>query len=108
MPPLLPNSRVLFAGLLAFFCALSFDRPLHPGISNWHLGAEPFGFLLTDEMRAATRIQEAILPCAVLSLKDVQMLCGTCICRNHALSVEISTETLTFLKQAEPSAEQHS
>jgi hypothetical protein len=36
------------------------------------------------------------------------MLCGTCICRNHALSVEISTETLTFLKQAEPSAEQHS
>ncbi|MCU1251190.1 MAG: serine/threonine-protein phosphatase [Edaphobacter sp.] len=71
MPPLLPNSRVLFAGLLAFFCALSFDRPLHPGISNWHPGAEPFGFLLTDEMRAATRIQEAILPRAILSLKDV-------------------------------------
>jgi sigma-B regulation protein RsbU (phosphoserine phosphatase) len=93
---LLPNSRVLFAGLLAFFCAFSFDRLLHPGIGTWHPGAEPYGFLalviclgyvtsqrviaderrllsLTDEMRAATRIQEAILPRTVPSLKNVQI-----------------------------------
>jgi phosphoserine phosphatase RsbU/P len=95
-PPLLPNSRVLFAGLLAFFCAFSFDRLLHPGVGNWHPGVEPYGFLalviclgyvtsqrviaderrllsLTDEMRAATKIQEAILPRTVPSLKNVQV-----------------------------------
>jgi phosphoserine phosphatase RsbU/P len=95
-PPLLPNSRVLFAGLLAFFCAFSFDRLLHPEIGNWRPGVEPYGFLvlviclgyvtserviaderqllsLTDEMRAATKIQEAILPLTVPSLKNVQV-----------------------------------
>ena len=95
-PPLLPNSRVLFAGLLAFFCAFSFDRLRHPGFGNWHPGIEPYGFLilvvclgyvtsqrviaderrllsLTDEMRAATKIQEAILPHTVPSLKNVQI-----------------------------------
>jgi len=95
-PPLLPNSRVLFAGLLAFFCAFSFDHLLHTGFGNWHSGVEPYGFLalviclgyvtsqrviaderrlvsLTDEMRAATRIQEAILPRTVPSLKNVQI-----------------------------------
>ncbi len=94
--PLLPNSRVLFAGLLAFFCAFSFDRLLHPAIGNWRLGVEPYGFLalvvclgyvtsqrviaderrllsLTDEMRAATRIQEAILPRTIPSLGGVQI-----------------------------------
>jgi len=44
-PPLLPNSRVLFAGLLAFFCAFSFDRLLHTRLGNWHSGVEPYGFL---------------------------------------------------------------
>ncbi len=95
-PPLLPNSRVLFAGLLAFFCAFSFDRLLHTRLSNWHSGVEPYGFLalviclwyvtsrrviaderrlvsLTDEIRAATRIQEAILPRTVPSLKNVRI-----------------------------------
>ena len=94
--PLLPNSRVLFAGLLAFFCAFSFDRLLHPGIGNWRPGVEPYGFLalviclgyvtsqrviaderqllsLTDEMRAATRIQEAILPRTVPFLTNAQI-----------------------------------
>jgi sigma-B regulation protein RsbU (phosphoserine phosphatase) len=95
-PPLLPNRRVLFAGLLAFFCAFSLDRLLNPQMGNWHPGVEPYGFLalviclgyvtsqrviaderrllsLTDEMRAATRIQEAILPRSVPSHKNVQI-----------------------------------
>ena len=84
-PPLLANSRVLFTGLLAFFGAFSVDRILHMQFGSWRPGIEPYGFLalvvclwyvtarrviaderrlvsLTDEMRAATRIQEAILP----------------------------------------------
>src|SRR5260370_33369965 len=44
-PPLLPNSRVLFAGLLAFFCAFSFDHLLHTGFAHWHSRVEPYGFL---------------------------------------------------------------
>jgi sigma-B regulation protein RsbU (phosphoserine phosphatase) len=40
-PPLLPNSRILFAGLLAFFGAFSFDRLLHTRLGNWHSGFEP-------------------------------------------------------------------
>jgi sigma-B regulation protein RsbU (phosphoserine phosphatase) len=95
-PPLLPNSRVLFVGLLAFFCAFSHDRLLYMEIGSWHSKIEPYGFLilvvclghvaaqrviaderrlvsLTDEMRAATRIQEAILPRTVPSLENVQV-----------------------------------
>jgi sigma-B regulation protein RsbU (phosphoserine phosphatase) len=95
-PPFLPNSRILLSGLFAFFCAFSFDRLLHPGLGNWHPGVEPYGFLilvvclgyvtsqrviaderrllsLNDEMRAATKIQESILPRAVPSLKNVQI-----------------------------------
>jgi serine phosphatase RsbU (regulator of sigma subunit) len=94
-PPQL-SSRVLFTGLLAFFCAYSVDRLLHTQVGNWHLGAEPYGFLclvicllyanyervvrderlldsLTDEMRAAATIQKAILPGAVPSLENLQI-----------------------------------
>jgi sigma-B regulation protein RsbU (phosphoserine phosphatase) len=95
-PPPQPNSRVLFTGLLAFFCAYSVDRLLHTQVGNWHLGVEPYGFLslvicllyatservirderrldsLTDEMRAAATIQKAILPAAVPSLDNMQI-----------------------------------
>jgi phosphoserine phosphatase RsbU/P len=95
-PPPLANSRVLFAGLLAFFYAYSVDRLLHAKVDNWHSGFEPYGFLalviclwyvtaqrviaderrlvsLNDEMRAATRIQEAILPSRPPSRKNVQI-----------------------------------
>jgi hypothetical protein len=41
----LPNSRVLFAGLLAFFFAFSLDRMLHTRLGNWHSGVDPCGFL---------------------------------------------------------------
>ncbi len=95
-PPPQANSRVLFAGLLVFFCAYSVDRLLHTQVGNWHLGVEPYGFLclvicllyatsqrvitderrldsLTDEMRAAATIQKAILPAAVPSLENIQI-----------------------------------
>ena len=95
-PPPQPNSRVLFAGLLSFFCAYSVDRLLHTQVGNWHLGVEPYGFLclvicllyatsqrvitderrldsLTDEMRAAATIQKAILPATVPSLENMQI-----------------------------------
>ena len=94
--PPLPNSRVLFAGLLAFYCAYSVDRLRHTRLGNWHAGIEPYGFLvlvlclwyvasqrviaderrlvaLSDEMRGATRIQEAILPRTIPSLENVQI-----------------------------------
>jgi sigma-B regulation protein RsbU (phosphoserine phosphatase) len=95
-PPPLANSRVLFAGLFAFFCAFSVDRVLHTKFGNWHSGVEPYGFLalviciwyvtaqrviaderrlisLNDEMRAATKIQQAILPSTPPSLENVQI-----------------------------------
>jgi sigma-B regulation protein RsbU (phosphoserine phosphatase) len=95
-PPPQPNSRVLFAGLLLFFCAYSVDRLLHTQVGNWHLGVEPYGFLclvicllyatsqrvitderrldlLTDVMRAAATIQKAILPATVPSLENIQI-----------------------------------
>jgi hypothetical protein len=85
-----------FPGLLAFFCAFSVDGVLHTQFGNWHSGVEPYGFLalvvclwyvttqrvianegrlvsLTDEMRAATRIQEAILPARPPSLENAQI-----------------------------------
>jgi sigma-B regulation protein RsbU (phosphoserine phosphatase) len=84
-PPPLPHRRILFAGMILFFCAFSADRLLHRQIGDWHTGVEPYGFLalviclwyvtaqrivaddtrlilLNDEMHAATRIQKAILP----------------------------------------------
>jgi len=81
-PPPVPNRRVLFAGLFVFFCTFSIDRLLQTHLGRWQVGFEPYGFLalvvclsyvttqrvladdkrlvsLTDEMRAATRIQES-------------------------------------------------
>ena len=95
-PPSLPNSRVLFTGLIVFFVTFSIDRVLHTELKNWHTGLEPYGFLvlviclwyvisqrviadekrlvsLTDEMRAARRIQEAILPRTIPSVESVQL-----------------------------------
>lgn len=95
-PPSLPNSRVLFTGLIVFFVAFSIDRVLHTEMENWHTGLEPYGFLalviclwyvisqrviadesrlmsLTDEMRAARKIQEAILPHTVPSVENVRI-----------------------------------
>lgn len=95
-PPEVPDRGVLFAGLFSFFCAFSIDRVLETHRDRWHLGAEPYGFFalvvclsyvttqrvladdkrlvsLTDEMRAATRIQEAILPSTLPSLETVRI-----------------------------------
>jgi sigma-B regulation protein RsbU (phosphoserine phosphatase) len=95
-PPDLPNSRTLFAGLIVFFCAFAVDRLVHTRLSSWHSGVEPYGFLilvlclghvtsqrviadqrqlvsLTDEMRAAKRIQEAILPRQVPALENIHI-----------------------------------
>jgi sigma-B regulation protein RsbU (phosphoserine phosphatase) len=98
-PPPVPNRRVLFAGLLAFFCTFSIDRVLQTELGHWQAGVEPYGFLclvvclsyvtaqrvladdkrllsLSDEMRAATRIQEAILPSELPQLEDVRVAVG--------------------------------
>lgn len=95
-PPEVPDRRVLFAGLFSFFCAFSIDRVLQTHLDTWHMGVEPYGFLvlvvclsyvatqrvladdrrlvsLTDEMRAATRIQEAILPSTLPSLESARI-----------------------------------
>ena len=68
-------------------------------VSHWRAGVEPYGFLclvvclsyvtaqrnlsddkrlvsITDEMRAATRIQEAILPAELPQLEDVRIAVG--------------------------------
>jgi sigma-B regulation protein RsbU (phosphoserine phosphatase) len=95
-PPPLPHRRILFAGMIAFFCAFSTDRLLHRQVGNWHTGVEPYGFLalviclwyvtarriiaddrrlisLTDEMHAATRIQKIILPSEIPSLENANI-----------------------------------
>lgn len=83
--PSIKGRLVIFSGLLAFFLTFSYDRFSTLRITGRHLLAEPFGFLflmaclgyvvskrvaaneaewisLTDEMRAASKIQAAILP----------------------------------------------
>lgn len=95
-PPPLPHRRMLFAGMIAFFCAFSTDRLLHRQVGDWHKGVEPYGFLalviclwyvtarriilddrrlisLNDEMRAATTIQNAILPRQIPLLENADI-----------------------------------
>jgi sigma-B regulation protein RsbU (phosphoserine phosphatase) len=95
-PPIVPNSRVLFSGLIVFFVGFSGDRVLRTALNDWHISFEPYGFLvlvmclwyvisqrviaderrlvsLTDEMRAAKKIQEAILPWSVPSVENVRL-----------------------------------
>jgi sigma-B regulation protein RsbU (phosphoserine phosphatase) len=95
-PPPLHHRRMLFAGMIAFFCAFSIDRLLHRQVGDWHKGVEPYGFLvlviclwyvtaqriilddrrlisLTDEMRAATTIQNAILPRQIPFLENADI-----------------------------------
>jgi sigma-B regulation protein RsbU (phosphoserine phosphatase) len=82
--------------MIGFFCAFSADRLLHRQVGDWHIGVEPYGFLalviclwyvtarrviaddrelasLTDEMRAATRIQRTILPREIPFLKNADI-----------------------------------
>jgi sigma-B regulation protein RsbU (phosphoserine phosphatase) len=84
-PPPIKGRLVIFSGLLVFFLTFSYDRLSTLRITGLHVPAEPFGFLflmaclgyvvskrvaaneaewisLTDEMRAARKIQGAILP----------------------------------------------
>lgn len=84
-PPPMKGRFVIFSGLLVFFLTFSYDRFSTLRAAGLHLSAEPFGFLvlmaclayvvskrvaanesewisLTDEMRAASKIQAAILP----------------------------------------------
>jgi sigma-B regulation protein RsbU (phosphoserine phosphatase) len=93
-PPTVANRRILFTGLIVFFTIFSVDRLLHTELNNWHIGFEPYGFLflvlclwyvisqrviadekhlvsLMDEMRAAGKIQAAILPRSVPSVENV-------------------------------------
>jgi len=84
-PPPIKGRLVMFSGLLVFFLTFSYDRFSTLRITREHVPTEPFGFLvlmaclgyivskrvaaneaewisLTDEMRAAGKIQDAILP----------------------------------------------
>ena len=92
----LPNQRVLFLGLLFFFLAFSRDHLLNARGGVWRPGLEPYGFLmlilclgyvaaqrivasesqlmsLTDEMRAAARIQTSILPRTLPSTENLDV-----------------------------------
>jgi sigma-B regulation protein RsbU (phosphoserine phosphatase) len=94
--PPLPNQRVLFGGLLVFFLAFSSDHLLNARGGVWRPGLEPYAFLilvfclgyvaaqqvmrsekqlvsLTEEMRAAARIQGSILPRAIPSTENLQI-----------------------------------
>jgi phosphoserine phosphatase RsbU/P len=84
-PPPIKGRLVFFSGLLVFFLTFSYDHLSALRITREHVSTEPFGFLalmaclgyvvskrvaanetewisLTDEMRAARKIQAAILP----------------------------------------------
>jgi phosphoserine phosphatase RsbU/P len=95
-PPTVPNSSVLFTGLIGFFAAFSLDRVLQTSLNSWHTGLEPYGFLLLvvclwyvtsqrviadersllslkSEMRAAKAIQEVILPRTAPSVGNLRI-----------------------------------
>jgi phosphoserine phosphatase RsbU/P len=94
--PPLPNQRILFGGLLLFFLAFSRDHLLNARGGVWRPGLEPYGLLililclgyvaaqrvvasenqlisLTDEMRAASRIQTSILPRTLPSTGNIEV-----------------------------------
>jgi sigma-B regulation protein RsbU (phosphoserine phosphatase) len=94
--PPLPNQRVLFGGLLVFFLAFSSDHLFNARGGVWRPGLEPYAFLilvfclgcvaaqqvmrsekqlvsLTEEMRAAARIQGSILPRAIPSTENLRI-----------------------------------
>lgn len=96
VPPALADSRPLFAGLIVFFCSFSADRLLHLQLGGWHPRFEPYGFLalvvclgyvtaqrviaderrllsFSDEMRAARKIQQALLPQQTPSLENIHV-----------------------------------
>jgi sigma-B regulation protein RsbU (phosphoserine phosphatase) len=92
-PPAIPGQRSMFAGLLIFFFAFSYDHLVNLKLGVFRSRMEPFGFLIlitcigrvvarrvalneaewismSGEMQAARRIQEAILPSKMPVLGD--------------------------------------
>jgi sigma-B regulation protein RsbU (phosphoserine phosphatase) len=113
-PPPLPHRRILFVGLISFFCAYSIDRLLHRQVGDWHAGVEPYGFLvlviclwfvtiqrviaddrrlisLNDEMRAATRIQKAILP------REIPIIENATIAVRYAPMADVAGDLYDFV-----------
>jgi sigma-B regulation protein RsbU (phosphoserine phosphatase) len=113
-PQPLPHRRILFLGMMAFFCAFSTDRLLHRQVGNWHAGVEPYGFFvlviclwyvtiqriiaddrrlisLNDEMRAATRIQKTILP------REIPILENANIAVRYAPMADVAGDLYDFL-----------
>jgi len=116
-PPPIKGRLVIFAGLSFFFLTFSYDH-----ISHWHTGnldgiTEPLGFLvltlclgfvvsrrvaaneaewssLTEEMRAARRIQAAILP---TSMPDVA---GFSIAARYAPMTAVAGDFYSFPRTA--------
>jgi phosphoserine phosphatase RsbU/P len=87
-PPPIKGRLIIFTGLSAFFLTFSYDHVAHWRAANEHATTEPFGFIvlmfclgyvvsrrvainesewlsMSNEMRAARRIQTAILPSTV-------------------------------------------
>lgn len=113
-PPYLAHRRILFTGMTVFFGAFSTDRLLRRQVGDWHAGVEPYGFLalviclsyatiqrivaddrrllsLTDEMRAATRIQKAILP------REIPILENANIAVRYAPMADVAGDLYDFL-----------
>jgi sigma-B regulation protein RsbU (phosphoserine phosphatase) len=101
-------------GLISFFCAYSIDRLLHRQVGDWHAGVEPYGFLvlviclwfvtiqrviaddrrlisLNDEMRAATRIQKAILP------REIPIIENATIAVRYAPMADVAGDLYDFV-----------